>query len=110
MTTDLDTLSERVSDLEQCIGDFQTIFSCLQEALTERAGRTGPLCPPYCAHGIVDDYEDPLTVAERVSDIRKCIGDIDVVFQALAAILARTPGPLCPPYCAHPVEGEERQG
>jgi hypothetical protein len=111
MANELDALNERVSDIEHCIGDFQEIFASLQAALALRLGPggPGPLCPPYCAHGTNEDYADPLTLEARVTDIRKCIGDFAEVFATLAESLGSRPGPLCPPYCAHPINGSQSQ-
>lgn len=106
MSYELDELNERVTDIEHCIGDFQAIFESLKAALD---GRTGPLCPPYCAHTIEEDSEDPLPLDARVVDLRKCIGDIESVFEALALSLGRGTGPLCPPYCAHSIDEGESQ-
>ncbi|MGH9928885.1 MAG: hypothetical protein ACREA9_06605 [Pyrinomonadaceae bacterium] len=102
ISSELDLLSDRVSDIEKCIGDFAEIFGSLKVAL---AARPGPLCPPYCAHGVISEEEDDLPLELRVADIKRCIGDFAAVFEDLKQSLSRRPGPLCPPYCSHPVDG-----
>jgi hypothetical protein len=48
--------------------------------------------------------EEP-TLADRVDDIEKTIGDINQVLEALQNSLPDGPDlPTCPPYCAHGVE------
>jgi hypothetical protein len=95
-------LAARVADIEKCIGDFVQFF----EALKKIVRGPGVDCPPYCAHGVKDDYKDQLPLVDRVSDIRKCIGDFGSAFDAIGNELEAMTGIDCPPYCAHSRTGK----
>ena len=100
MPQTLEDLSSRVDEIEQTIGDIAQVLDSLKQAL----GRipAPPNCPPYCAHEIQQEWEDDLPLADRVKDIRKCIGDVGIVFAELIDALEGMAPPNCPPYCAHP--------
>ena len=91
-------LAARVADIEKCIGDFAEVFAAMKAALSEGPGVD---CPPYCAHGVVSNYVDELSVSERVSDIKKCIGDFGLAFDTIREALEAMQGVDCPPYCKH---------
>ena len=104
MENSLEDLSSRIDDIEQTIGDIAEVFASLKAAL---ARIPPPNCPPYCGHEVVDEYEDELSLADRVADIRKYIGDTGIVFGSLIQALQRLAPPNCPPYCGHLSEEEE---
>jgi hypothetical protein len=99
MEETLESLASRVDDIEQTIGDIYEVLASVKQAL----GRipTPPNCPPYCAHEIPEEYVDNLPLEDRVIDIRKCIGDVGIVFGSLVEALDRMAPPNCPPYCGH---------
>jgi hypothetical protein len=90
-------LAARVADIEKCIGDFAQFFEALKEILRG----PGVDCPPYCRHGVEDDFKDSVPIADRVNDIRKCIGDFGYAFASIRKELEAMTGVDCPPYCAH---------
>jgi hypothetical protein len=91
-------LAARVADIEQCIGDFAEVFAAMKVALSRGPGVD---CPPYCAHGMANDHKDKLSLVDRVSDIKKCIGDFGLAFETIREALDLMHGIDCPPYCAH---------
>jgi len=103
--TTLEELSTRVDDIEHTIGDIAQVLSSLKQALGTIP--QPPDCPPYCAHGVTEEFEDPLSLADRVKDIKKCIGDVGIVFKSLTDSLAEMVPPDCPPYCVHDPEEQE---
>jgi hypothetical protein len=104
--TTLEELSARVDDIELTIGDIAQVLASLKEALGQIP--PPPNCPPYCAHNVPEEYEDTLSLADRVKDIKKCIGDVGIVFGSLIQSLDAMAPPDCPPYCVH--EPEEQGG
>jgi uncharacterized protein YheU (UPF0270 family) len=100
--TTLEELSSRVDDIELTIGDIAQVLNSLKLALARIPAP--PNCPPYCAHEVTDESEDPLSLADRVKDIKKCIGDVGIVFESLIDSLNIMVPPDCPPYCAHALE------
>jgi hypothetical protein len=99
MANTLESVASRVDDIEKTIGDIAQVLSSLKQALTKIP--VPPDCPPYCAHEVSQEYEDELSLEDRVADIRKCIGDTGIVFGALIDALGTMVPPDCPPYCAH---------
>ena len=102
MDTTLEELASRVDDIEQTIGDIAQVLDSLKLALGTIP--TPPNCPPYCPHEVTQEYPDNLSLEDRVKDIRKCIGDVGIVFGALNESLASMAPPNCPPYCGHSPE------
>jgi hypothetical protein len=93
------TLSDRVADIEKCIGDIADVFKALRSVL---AGIPEPTCPPYCLHGTQPDYYlDEMKIEHRVADNCRYIADYGYVFAVLNEALSANPEPTCPPYCAH---------
>jgi hypothetical protein len=105
MPETLETLSLRVEDIEKTIGDIAQVLDSLKQALASVP--QPPNCPPYCGHGVTQEYEDELSLADRVDDIRKCIGDVGIVFGSLIESLNIMAMPNCPPYCGHEAEESE---
>jgi hypothetical protein len=95
----LENIASRVDDIEKTVGDIAQVLASLKEALSRIP--SPPNCPPYCGHEITKEYKDPLSLEERVADMRKCIGDTGIVFGCLIEALAQMPPPNCPPYCGH---------
>ena len=96
---ELEDIAARVDDIEKTIGDIAGVLYALQDALALIP--PPPNCPPYCGHGVDNNTEDPLSLEDRVKDIKKCIGDVDIVFGALIQALNNMEPPNCPPYCGH---------
>lgn len=100
--TTLEELSSRVDDIEQTIGDIAQVLSSLKQALGSIP--QPPDCPPYCAHAVNEEFVDNLSLEDRVKDIKKCIGDVGIVFKSLIDSLNSMVPPDCPPYCVHELE------
>lgn len=108
MENDNEDLAARVADIEKTIGDIAEMLGSLKSALASIP--QPPNCPPYCSHldaAAHEEYEDEMSLADRVADIRKCIGDTGTVFGALIDALGTMPLPNCPPYCGHSPAREE---
>lgn len=105
MENTLENIACRVDDIEKTIGDIAQVLASLKEAL----GRIPqpPNCPPYCGHEVNSEYQDELSLADRVADIRKCIGDTGIVFGSLIEALDLIAPPNCPPYCGHTSEEQQ---
>lgn len=99
MGNNLDELAARVDDIEKTIGDIAQVLNSLKQALDRIPAP--PNCPPYCSHEVTEEFADFLPLADRVADIRKCIGDVGIVFGSLIESLNAMAPPNCPPYCAH---------
>jgi hypothetical protein len=104
MENTLENVASRVDDIEKTIGDIAQVLNALKQALTRIP--QPPDCPPYCGHEVTQEYVDDLSLADRVADIRKCIGDTGIVFGALIDALGTMVPPDCPPYCGHTSEEE----
>lgn len=106
MENNYDDLAARVADIEKTIGDISEVLGSLKSAL----GRIPqpPNCPPYCGHEVIEEYQDKLSLEERVADMRKCIGDAGIVFGSLIEALSKMPPPNCPPYCSHEMLGGDK--
>jgi hypothetical protein len=102
---ELEEIAARVDDIEKTIGDIAQVLYSLKDALSLIP--EPPNCPPYCGHGVDDNTEDPLSLEDRVKDIKKCIGDVDIVFGSLIQALDNMAPPNCPPYCAHEVNRQK---
>lgn len=99
MENNLDDLAARVDDIEKTIGDMAQVFASLKAGLARIPAP--PNCPPYCGHEVGEKYVDKLPLEARVEDIKKCIGDVGIVFGSLIEALAQMAPPNCPPYCGH---------
>lgn len=94
------TLTDRVADIEKCIGDIAAVLEALRYAV---APLPSPTCPPYCGHEIEYNYHtDDIKLEYRVAEICRYIGDYGNVFAALQKALPAKPPP-CPPYCGHDI-------
>src|ERR1700682_4720323 len=89
-------LAGRIANIEQTIGDIAKVLKDLKASVNRIPS---PDCPPYCAHAMVTEYPDNLSLEARVVDIRKYIGDAGDVFGSLKLALNAMPEPDCPPYC-----------
>jgi hypothetical protein len=99
-----ENIAARVDDIEKTIGDIAQVLYSLQQAL--QTIPQPPNCPPYCGHGVDDVDEDDLSLEDRVKDIKKCIGDVGIVFGALIEALNNMAPPNCPPYCGHDLDSQ----
>jgi hypothetical protein len=100
MEYNLEKLASRVDDIENTIGDIAQVLEALKGVLDKVAP---PTCPPYCDSSKAEfaNYKDDLSLQDRVTDIRRHIGDTGRVFAVLHEALEKMAPPNCPPYCCH---------
>jgi hypothetical protein len=89
-------LTDRVTDIEQTIGDINQVLEALRNCLLHL-----PTCPPYCAQGVDSKDVDERSIKDQVGDMGRGIGDLSAVFARLREVLDSRAQPTCPPYCSH---------